>query len=138
MIQVTEFEEFIENVYNAMTETLSNTKLGLRPLGYKQGYWENYTKTVITCLSNTASMWYGTSPYIKAGLYAVAINSVDEYLGANVLIDDDPEFWKSLYMKAVNEQIIIQEKIKNIKPGDIVNIDDYHNETMERLNANTQ
>ena len=135
---MTEFEEFIENVYNAMTETLSNTKLGLQPLGYKLGYWETYTRTVITCLSNTASMWYGTSPYIKAGLYAVAINTVDEYLGVSILIDDDPEFWRSLYIKTVNEQKIIQEKIKNIKPGDIVNIDDYHEEAMRRLNANTQ
>jgi len=130
--------EFPEKVYSAMVELLSNRVLGLQPLQYELGYYENYTKTIISCLSTTADEWYSRWSEPKDIYYAIVINTVDEYLESSGLVADNSDFWNALYINICEEKNIIEEKLKNIVPGITINIDDYHKEIMERLNANTQ
>jgi hypothetical protein len=137
MIQTNdELSEFSEAVYTAMAELLGHPYLGNRPLQFEKGYLERRTITIIKCISISADEWYAVNAQPKTVLYAVVINTIDEFLEESSDKEDEPEFWTKLTEFMLAERTNILEKTKKLKNGDKINIDEYHRELKERLNVN--
>lgn len=130
-----EFWDFSEQVYDAMVVVLGNYNLGRQPVQCTKGYYEKLAEVMVHCMSNTADGWYTRGSHPRTVLFAVAINSVYEFLQKTGPKDEDYDFWFDLYTMAIDEKGIVKAKVELLKAGDEVNIDEYHREVEERLNA---
>jgi hypothetical protein len=138
----TNLSKFPEDVIRILSHDIVRFVSTIDDLGVNQKNSENDLITRIICYSHTADIWYTINSPPIVVYYAVLINSVHEYITdihKNIAPEDqqwlNADFWSGIYNLIDKERKYIKETVKNIKPGEVVNIDIYHEKVKGELNA---
>jgi hypothetical protein len=130
--------EFADDVVASMVQLISNPALGVETLENSAGWTAQYTITITKCMAETADTWFLSKSLPRTVIYGILVNTVHEYIMDNQEKHKIRVFWAELHSKVRQLWDKAREIVNNIKPGDKINIDEYHEMFRSELDVGTQ
>jgi hypothetical protein len=127
--------EFSDVLVGATARLLGNLDLGADTLGYSREENTKYTTALIRCIAEVSDTWFCSNSQPRTILYAILINTVHEYIMDNEKNHEKREFWAALHYNMVQEWNKTCYAVKDIKDGDKIDIDEYHDKFRRDLSV---